>query len=126
MPVRKSFVSIAGVALLALMLLASACGSSSSGDASGVAQGVEGVPDGSPFIDQHNLRFNPKSLTTSAGEEVYFKNSETTIHTVTIDGKNESGTMNRNDVFTWTPPGPGTYKITCEFHPQMKAAITVQ
>ncbi|MGE3073312.1 MAG: cupredoxin domain-containing protein [Dehalococcoidia bacterium] len=125
MPVRKSFVSMFGVALFALMLLASACSSGGS-DATGIAEGVEGVPDGAPFIDQDNIKFNPKSLTVTAGETIYFKNSETTPHTVTIDGTNESGTMSRDDIFTWAPPGPGTYKITCEFHPQMKSTITVE
>ena len=34
--------------------------------------------------------------------------------------------MERDQVFTWTPPATGTYKITCDFHPQMKATITVK
>jgi plastocyanin len=44
---------------------------------------------------------------------------------VSIDDENLSGTMNRNDIFQWTPQSLGTYDITCEFHPQMKAAIEV-
>jgi plastocyanin len=102
-----------------------ACGSSDGGDSSGRATAVSGVPDGAAFIDQDNLRFSPNSLELSAPELVYFKNSETTVHTVTINGENESGTMERDEVFTWTPPGEGEYKITCDFHPQMKATITV-
>ena len=65
-------------------------------------------------------------MTANAGEAVYFKNSETALHTVTINGKNESGNMKKDTVFQWTPPGAGEYKITCDFHPDMLAYIFVQ
>lgn len=84
------------------------------------------VPEGAPEVDQDNLAFKPTSLKVKAGEAVYFKNSETAIHTVDINGNNESGTMKKGDVFTYTFDAPGEYKITCEFHPQMKATITVE
>ncbi|MGE5595651.1 MAG: cupredoxin domain-containing protein [Hyphomicrobiales bacterium] len=90
------------------------------------ANGGETIPSGAPEIDQDNLEFKPNKLTVEAGKDVFFKNSETALHTVTVNGKNESGTMKKGDVFKWTPPGPGEYKITCDFHPQMKATITVQ
>ena len=112
--------------LLAVALLAGACGGGDDDEATGRATSVAGVPDGAAYVDQDGLKFNPSSLTVSGGEPVFFKNSETTVHTVTINGKNESGTMKADQVFEWTPPGPGEYKITCEFHPQMKATLTVQ
>ena len=84
------------------------------------------VPDGAPLVDQEGLAFKPGELTVKAGEKVYFKNSETAVHTVDINGKNESGTMKRNDVFVYTFDAPGKYNITCEYHPQMKATITVE
>jgi plastocyanin len=111
---------------LSLLALASSCGGGGGGDSTGRASGVEGVPDGAAFINQDGLKFSPSGLSVAAGETVYFKNSETAVHSVTIDGKNESGTMKHDMVFQWTPPGAGTYKITCDFHPQMKATITVQ
>jgi plastocyanin len=112
--------------VLAVALLAGACGGGDDDEATGRATSVAGVPDGAAYVDQDGLKFNPSSLTVSGGESVFFKNSETTVHTVTINGKNESGTMKADQVFEWTPPGPGEYKITCEFHPQMKATLTVQ
>ncbi len=120
------------VAVLALPLGLAACGggdddSSANGDTTqGRASGESGVPDGVPFIDQNNLKFSPDKLTAKAGETIYFKNSETALHTVTVDGKNVSGNMKKDTVFQWTPPNPGEYKITCDFHPQMHATITVQ
>lgn len=83
------------------------------------------VPAEVPFIDQDNLKFKPTSLAAAVGEEIWFANSESALHTVTINGTNESGTMKRGTTFTWTPSAAGEYKITCDFHPQMKATITV-
>ncbi len=97
-----------------------------SGGDGGRASGVEGVPDGAAFVDQDNLKFSPSEITVAVAEPVYFKNSETAVHTVTVEGKNESGTMKSGDVFTWTPSAAGEFSITCDFHPQMKATINVE
>lgn len=83
------------------------------------------VPAEAPFVDQDNLKFKPSSLTARVGQEIWFANSESALHTVTINGTNESGSMKKGTTFTWTPATPGEYKITCDFHPQMKATITV-
>jgi plastocyanin len=123
---RRTWLLAALVALIAL--LAVACGSGDDDDSgpAGVADGSEpAIPAGAPFIDQDNLRFIPTELTVKAGEKVYFKNSETALHTVTINGADESGNMKKNDIFIWEFPSPGEYKITCEYHPQMKSTITV-
>lgn len=77
-------------------------------------------------IDQDNLTFKPGKVTVKAGEKILFKNSETALHTVTINGKNESGNMKKNEKFVWTAPKAGEYKVTCDYHPQMNATITVE
>ena len=117
----------AAASILALVFAVglSACGNAKE-TSSGRATAEPGVPDGAAFIDQDNLKFSPTELTISASEPVYFKNSESTLHTVTINGENESGQMEHDRVFEWTPPAPGEYKITCDFHPQMKATIKVE
>ena len=122
---RTMTAAAAACLVLAAGLAVSAC-SDDSEPSTGRATAVAGVPDGAAFVDQDNLKFSPRELTVSASEEVYFKNSESAIHTVTINGKNESGQMERDEVFKWNPPGPGEYKISCDFHPQMKATITVE
>lgn len=117
---------------MALLGLAAACGgdddssSSTPGTSSTSPKTAVTVPDGAPTIDQKDLAFKPDKLTVKAGEKVYFKNSETALHTVTIGGRNESGNMKKGDVFVWTPAKPGTYTITCDFHPQMNAKITAE
>ena len=128
-----------GLASVALLGLAAACGGGDSkatptsaaiptSPASGspaAAASAGAIPAGAPEIDQAELAFKPDKLTVKAGEKVYFKNSESALHTVTINGKNESGNMKKGDVFSWTPAAAGTYKVNCDFHPQMNATITV-
>jgi plastocyanin len=111
-------------ALAALGLFAVLAGAACGGDSAGARP--PGVPDDAPFIDQDNLKFKPSSLTISAGETVYFANSESALHTVTINGENESGPMRRGDIFQFTFEEPGTYRITCDYHPQMRATVTVE
>ena len=114
------FLNLAALAgLVAVLALVAACGGG--GDSADPTR----EPNAPAEIDQDNLKFIPSSLTVANGEQVTFKNSETTVHTVTINGKNESGTMKKDAIFVWTPPAAGTYKITCDYHPQMKATVTV-
>lgn len=94
--------------------------------ASPTSGGKVEIPAGAPTIDQDNLAFKPDKLTVKVGDKVYFKNSETALHTVTIDGKNISGSMKKGDVVVWTAASAKTYKITCDYHPQMNATITAQ
>ncbi len=87
--------------------------------------GAVTIPAGAPEVDQDGLAFKPTELKAKSGEKVYFKNSESALHTVTINGKNESGNMKKGDIFVWTSGPAGEYKITCDYHPQMKATITI-
>jgi len=122
---RMALAALAAAAVLSL----SACGGGGSGEITfeeHLASGVTGIPDGVPWVNQDNLRFVPGGVLAKVGEPVYFKNSETAIHTVNIAGRNESGTMKRNDVFRWTFTEAGDFRITCDFHPQMKSSIRVK
>ncbi len=134
-PLPRAIVLAAAAA--AMTLGAAACGSSdddksaptTAAPAGAIQPGtkVAAVPAGAPLIDQEDLKFKPNELTVKTGDKVYFKNSETAVHTVTIQGKNISGTMVRNDIIEWAAPSTaGTYRITCDYHPQMKATLTVE
>ncbi len=125
-------VAVALACLIGVAAVAGACGGKSSpagsnsttGSSATAASSVT-IPDGAVVIDQQNLTFKPGSATVKTGEQIYFKNSEATFHTVTIQGKNISGIMKKGSVVVWTAPAPGTYKVGCDYHPQMHATITV-
>lgn len=85
-----------------------------------------GAADAAAEIDQDNLTFKPGKATVKVGEKILFKNSETALHTVTIAGKNESGNMKKGETFVWTASKAGEFKVTCDYHPQMNATITVE
>ncbi|MGK2964162.1 MAG: cupredoxin domain-containing protein [Tepidiformaceae bacterium] len=84
------------------------------------------VPDGAPHIDQDNLNFKPNELTVAAGVNIYFTNSETALHTVNLGSENLSGDMRKGAVFTYAFAEPGEYRVSCLYHPQMRATITVE
>lgn len=130
MPVRLGVTLLVAVLPFAL----AACGGDDD-DSGGVDGGGNATDNGTPTlaavapgakrIVQDNLSFKPNTLAVFQGEKVTFTNEESTIHTVDINGKNESGTMKKGDTFEYTPDVPGRYAITCEFHPQMKATLIV-
>ena len=136
--IRTRMMLTLGTAVVAIGLFGAACGGGSDskstptaiqtagGGASASATKGGAIPAGAPEVDQDGLAFKPNKLTAKAGEKVYFKNSESALHTVTINGKNESGNMRKGDLFSWTAGATGEYKITCDYHPQMNATITVQ
>jgi cytochrome c peroxidase len=92
-------------------------GSKSSGKQAHTAHSAE--------IDQRDMAFVPERVSVKVGETVLIKNSETVIHTANINGKNVTGNMKKGDSTPWTAQQPGEYKVTCEYHPQMKATILV-
>lgn len=111
---------------VALTTFAAACGNTAGRVPNPSVTPGGAIPAGAVVIDQRDLAFKPGSATIDAGQKVYFQNSETALHTVSINGKDESGNMKRGAVFVWTFASPGSYKITCEYHPQMHATITVR
>ena len=111
---------------VALTIFAAACGSSAGSVPNPPVTPGGAIPAGAVVIDQRDLAFKPGSATIDGGQKVYFQNSETALHTVSINGKDESGNMKRGAIFVWTFASPGSFKITCEYHPQMHATITVR
>lgn len=98
--------------------VATASASTASGSATTVATAAE--------IDQDNLSFKPSKVTVKVGDKILIKNSESALHTFNVDGKNLSGNMKKGDTYVWTATKAGEYKVTCDYHPQMNATITVQ
>lgn len=113
----------------ALALVVGAAAACSGGEDTGNGNGgsaVTEIPEGAAVIDQKSLKFSPNKVTVKAGDTVYFKNSETAIHNVAVDGEDVTGTMRRGAVSSYTFENAGEYKISCQFHPQMKATVVVE
>jgi plastocyanin len=138
MTLRTRIARIALVpAAAALLAVTAACGGGSSAaspttrpqvqtKAGNATQSVATVhTDHAAEIDQQNMTFTPARVSIKVGESVLIKNSETTIHTANINGKNITGNMKKGDSTAWTAPAAGTYKVSCDYHPQMSATITV-
>jgi|GEM_PF-1233703 plastocyanin len=110
-----------GAALMLLVAVALASCASGTENPAVVPTTAEGYP----IVNQDRLRFIPKKLTIPAGQTVLFRNSETAIHDVLVDGVNISGNMRKGDEVVYTFESTGTFTITCSFHPQMRATIVV-
>lgn len=93
---------------------------------------------GGNFVDIHDLRFNPPTLTVKAGTTVTWTNSDQTAHTVTSDAPGPGSTPTTPvPEFTSKPLNPGqsyqhkfdkagTYKYHCSIHPYLKGEVIVR
>ena len=100
--------------------------------ASQAAEPSEAASDGET-VRLSQFAFDTEELTIAAGTEVSFVNADSAAHTVTegTDGAaaddpilNEELQQNGSTSFTFDEPG--TYQITCLFHPSMNMTITVE
>jgi len=125
--VRKAFILIAGIAMLAaIALVVSACGeekittSSTSGSAPTTAEK-------SSVINISGNKFNPAELTVDVGTTVTWSNGDSATHTVTApSGAFNSGDMKSGQNFGYTFNEPGTYEYGCTIHPSMKGTVIVK
>jgi plastocyanin len=77
--------------------------------------------------------FDTEELTVGAGTEVRFVNADSAAHTVTegtdgvaIDDPIVDEELEQNGATSVTFEEPGTYEITCLFHPSMQMTIVVE
>ena len=77
-------------------------------------------------VDVVDFAFNPETLEVAIGTTVVFTNRGAAPHTATSDdGAFDSGRIDSGASFSLTFDAPGTYAYHCEFHPNMRATITV-
>jgi plastocyanin len=92
------------------------------------ASGEPPLPDGPAILDQYGKQFVPGVLFVRVGQRVEFRNSEDVDHNVRVI-RNPTGTMvmdesgSQNQVFTHTFEQPGTFEVSCDIHPGMRATI---
>lgn len=69
-------------------------------------------------IQLNNYAFNPATMTIESGSSITFTNDDADDHTVTaVNGSFDSGDLPQGKTFTHTFTQPGTYSLTCKFHP---------
>lgn len=77
--------------------------------------------------------FAPEELTISAGTEVTFVNEDAAAHTVTegtdgtaVDDPIIDEELGGGAETSFTFDEPGTYELTCRFHPTMQMTVVVE
>lgn len=88
---------------------------------------------GEETVRLSDFAFDPGELTIAAGTEVSFVNADSAPHTVTegtdgaaVDDPIIDEELEQDGSTSFTFDEPGTYDITCRFHPSMQMTITVE
>jgi plastocyanin len=107
--------------VLALVALLPAC----EGDASPPEPCTDPTPASS--VELADFAFRPDCLSADSGSTITLDNSGDAPHTFTVgstdvDVNVDAGALGAADLGT---VDPGTYAVTCTFHPQMEATLTV-
>ncbi len=77
-------------------------------------------------VDIKGFAFQPATLTVPPDTVVTWTNQDNTPHTVTsIDGKFDSGSLNKGQEFSFNFTEPGVYDYHCKIHPSMRGQIEV-
>ena len=105
--------------LIAVPLLAVGCSSSSPPACD--------TPTETTTVDMQDLRFAPACVSSTADQTLTLVNADDTPHTYTIKGtaidvKIEGGATTQAPL---TGVAPGTYAVTCLYHPQMTSTLKI-
>ena len=79
-------------------------------------------------VEIKDFAFTPASIRVKKGTTVTWTNKDSAPHTVTgVDSNKgpESGTLNKNETYSFTFEEVGTFGYICDFHPSMKGEVTV-
>ena len=77
-------------------------------------------------VQIRNFMFEPAQVKIRAGASVTWVNRDDEVHTVVSDpGLFRSGALDTDMTFTFRFDRPGTYRVICSIHPQMRATIEV-
>ncbi len=73
-----------------------------------------------------NFAFDPQTITIKTGTTVTWTNDDSVLHTVTSDGNFDSGTLDKDETFSYTFDEEGTFSYICTIHPRMTGKIIVK
>ncbi len=108
--------------VLAILLLLTACGGAG-------AEAPEGSPDPvpPPTVELADFAFRPDCLSAEAGATITLDNTGDAPHTFTVTGTDVDFDLDAGVSIEARLSGvePGSYTVTCTYHPQMEATLTV-
>lgn len=118
--------AIGSLVFLALfMALGAAYGTTQATNAINTSQSSVVIAPGAGYITSHSF-YLPASLQVKVGQAVTWKNLDNVPHTVTsVTGLFQSGSLNKDGVYSYTFTQPGTYYYSCDYHTWMTGAIVV-
>ena len=74
-----------------------------------------------------NFTFAPNTIRVRAGTRITWTNRDDIPHTVVEEGKIfKSKVLDTDEMYTYTPTTPGTYRYYCSIHPKMTAKLIVE
>jgi plastocyanin len=79
------------------------------------------------FRPPQEWNYTPNDLTAVVGTAITWTNTGAVAHTVTADdgASFDSGNLDPQATFSFTPDTPGTFPYHCTFHPWMTGSFTV-
>ena len=88
---------------------------------------VPPVPGPEFDVAIEGFAFEPAEITASVGSTITWYNKDSDIHTVTAqDGTFDSGSLARDDTFSYTFEQTGTFEYYCILHPYMTGKVIVE
>lgn len=70
------------------------------------------------------LAFAPDSLRVAIGDTIIWTNHDLVPHTITAEGAGPaSPTVPAGGSYTWVVGTKGSVRLTCQFHPAMRAVV---
>ncbi len=108
--------------VLALLTLLTACG----GDEAKPPEGCTD-PVAATTVELADFAFRPDCLSTDAGATITLDNTGDAPHTFTVTGTDVDFEVDAGTSVDARLSGvdPGTYAVTCTYHPQMEATLMV-
>jgi plastocyanin len=107
--------------VVSLVSLGAACSSS------GASGPTCDSPTTTTEVDMQDMAFTPSCVSATANDTLNLVNKDTTEHTFTVKGTSINVTIEGGQTATAPLTGiaPGTYTVTCQFHPQMTQTLRI-
>jgi plastocyanin len=79
-------------------------------------------------VELADFEFRPDCLSADAGATITLDNTGDAPHTFTVEGTDVDFDLDAGSSVDASLSGvdPGTYAVTCTFHPQMEATLTIE